>query len=230
MPEQEKPAKRQVALRRGATESGTAAELLMLLETVTADGTISDAEAGELQAWLEANRDSDLRAIDFLRTTLEQVLADGRITAEERKALHKAVERVLPMELREKAKGRRVATELLEKAKEREEKAAARARATEERERNRPVHSANFMVAGVVYEGRSETVDKYLRSGQNVFLRRDPGNQYDSNAIEIRLREGYQIGYVPREDAREMAPLLGVCRNENVDQRRINDIQVFGAP
>ena len=151
---------------------------------------------------------SGLPAIDFLRTTLERILADGRITTEERKALQKAVERVLPTELREKAKGRRVAAALLGKAREQEDKAAVRARATEERERNRPVHSANFMVAGVVYEGRSELVDKYLRSGQNVFLARDPRNVYDSNAIEIRVREGFQIGYVPRDDAKEMAPLL----------------------
>jgi uncharacterized tellurite resistance protein B-like protein len=208
MPEQQKPAKRHVALRRGATEDGIAAELMMLLETITADGSINDAEAGELKAWLDANRDSELPSIDFLRTTLDQILADGRVTAEERKALHRAVERVLPAELREKAKGRRVATELLDKAREREEKAAARSRATEEREKNYPDQSANFMIAGVLYEGRAKIVDKYLRSGQTVFLARDPGNQYDSNAIEIRLREGFQIGYVPREDAREIAPLL----------------------
>ncbi|MSV29443.1 MAG: hypothetical protein EXQ52_11990 [Bryobacterales bacterium] len=171
MPDQEKPAKRQVALRRNATGSGIEAELLMLLETVTADGTINDDEAQELQSWLESNRDSGLPAIDFLRTTLEQILADGRITTEERKALQKAVERALPTELREKAKGRRVAAELLGKARaqeDQEDKAAARARATEERERNRPVHSVNFLVADVVYEGRSESVDKYLRSGQNT--------------------------------------------------------------
>ena len=180
------------------------AELLMLLETITADGTITESEAGELHAWLDQNRDAELPAIDFLRTMLDQILADGKITPEERKALHKAVERVLPAELREKARGRRVAGELLEKTREREEKAAKRACETEEREKRRPIYSANFMVAGVAYECRAQVVDSHLKSGQTVFLARDPGNQYDPNAIEIRLRQGYVVGYVPREDAMEI--------------------------
>lgn len=197
-----------MVLRKGATEAGIIAELITLLETVTADGTITDSEAAELRAWLDANRDSDLPAIDFLRTTLEQILLDGRVTAEERRALHIAVERVLPSELREKARGRRVASQLLNKAREREEKAALRAQEAEEREKNRSMYSANFMAAGVAYERRSEVVDRHLRSGQTVFLARDPGNPHDENAIEIRVQGGFQIGFVPREYAREMAPLL----------------------
>lgn len=195
-------------MRKQATESGIAAELLTLLETVTADGTITEHEALEIRRWLEDNRDSCLPAIDFLRTTIEQILADGKVTVEERKALHRAVERVMPPELRERAKGRREAAELVEKAREREERTARRAQELEERDRNRAAHSANFMVAGVAYEGRAKVVDRHLEPGDTVFLARDPGNAYDSNAIEARLRQGYQIGYVPREDAREMAPLL----------------------
>lgn len=212
MPEQTSRTRRHLKLRKGATESGIVAELLMLLETITADGTITESEASELHGWLDQNRDAELPAIDFLRTMLDQILADGKVTIEERKALHKAVERVLPPELRERAKGQRVAGELMEKTREREEKAAKRARETEERERTRPIHSANFMVAGVVYEGRARVVDSHLKAGQTVFLARDPGNQYDPNAIEIRLPQGFVIGYVPREDAREMSPLLdGGC-------------------
>jgi hypothetical protein len=202
------PRKPQVALRKGATETGIIAELISLLETVTADGTITESEAAELRVWLDENRDSELPAIDFLRTTLEQVLADGRVTPEERRALHMAVERVLPLELRERAKGRRAAQELLAKAREREERAASRQRAAEEREKNRSVFSANFMVAGVAYEGRSKVVDRHLRTGQTVFLARDPGNPHDGKAIEVRVAEGYQVGFVPRDDASQMAPLL----------------------
>jgi HIRAN domain len=197
-----------VPLRKGATHNGIAAELISLLETVTADGTITDSEAGELRVWLEQNRDSDLPAIDFLRTTLDHILADGKITAEERKALHIAVERVLPSELRQKAKGRRVANDLVERARVREEKAASRARAAEEREKRRCVYSANFLVAGVVYERRAKIVDRHLRAGQTVFLARDPSNPHDQNAVEIRIAGGQQIGFVPREYARWIAPLM----------------------
>jgi hypothetical protein len=128
---------------------------------VTADGTVSDAEAGELRTWLAANRKSDLPAIDFLLTTLEQILADGIITQEERKALHKAVERVLPKELRATSRGRRESAEQFEKVRLREKKSTDRLRAIEERQRNRPVFAPNFMVACVVYEERP--------------TRRDPG-------------------------------------------------------
>jgi len=189
----------------GATDAGIAAELLTLLETVTADGTIIDSEANELRGWLDQNRDADLPAIELLCTMLDQILADGKVTPEERKALHKAVERVLPPELREKAKGQRVATELLGKARAQEEKAERRAQALEERERTRPISSANFMVAGGPMRAVARVVDSYLKTGETVFLARDPGNKFDPNAIEIRLRQGYVIGYVPREYASEMA-------------------------
>jgi hypothetical protein len=208
MEESENPTKRQVALRKGAAETGIMGELIPLLEAVTAHGRITDSEAARLRVWLEANRDAGLPAIDFLRTTLERTAIDGTISAEERKSLYKAVERVLPPELRDKAKSRRLAAKLQEKADEREKKAALRARASEERERNRRVYSANFMVAGTSYEGRSELIETDLRPGQALYLVRDPHNKHDKNAVEICLANGRGIGYVPREDAREMAPFL----------------------
>ncbi len=201
-------AKRHVALRKRATETGIIAELLTLLETVTEDGRITDEEAAQLRRWLDLNCDSDLPAIDFLRTVLNQILADGKVTPEERKALHSAVERVLPIELREKAKGRRRANELLQKVKEREERAARRALQAEEWEKNHSVYSLNFMVRGVLYEGRAEVVDRHLQPGQTVFLAHDPLNPHDANAVEVLVRQGYQIGFVPREDAEAVASLL----------------------
>ena len=207
MAESKNRTKRQVALRKGATETGIVAELISFLERIALDGQITDSEADELRIWLQDNRDSNLPAIDFLRTTLDRVLADGKITAEERKALQMAVERVLPSELREKAKGRRVANELLERAQTREAQVTSRAREAAERVKKRSVYSANFMVAGVLHDGRADIVDR-LRTGQTVFLARDPSNPHDENAIEIRVEDGHQIGYVPREYAREMAPLL----------------------
>lgn len=77
-----------------------------------------------------------------------------------------------------------------------------------ERERNRSVAQANFMVAGVLYEGRAEVVAAYAHPEQTVFLGRDPANAYDRNAIEIRLPSGFQIGFMPREDAAQFAPLM----------------------
>ena len=195
--------KRQIALRKGATKEGIAAELLMLLETITADGKIDDREASELQAWLSANHDADLPAISFLLTTLTQIMADGVITPEERKTLHRAVERVLPVELRAEAKNRHLASEA-------EEKTAIAALAEGDRaaaNANRRITSANFMVAGVTYENRAHTIDSFLEIGQAIQLWREPQNPYDAFAIALHIDQG-SIGYVPRDEARRLAGWL----------------------
>jgi hypothetical protein len=54
-------------------------------------------------------------------------------------------------------------------------------------------------------------------------LVREPKNPFDPNAIRVELGE-YLLGYIPRADARELAPLMDsgrrliayfVCRNEH---------------
>lgn len=208
MDEPRKPRKKQIALRADATPDGCAAELISLLDSITQDGHISDEEAGELRLWLTDNKGSDLPAIELLLATLEHILADGLITPEERKALYRAVERVLPTALRENVKGRRIATELVEKARQREDEATARFEKQQERIRNRPIHEMDFMVAGVAYEQRSVSVDRYVKPGTPVYLVREHLNLHDSNAIQVLVQEGYRIGYVPRYLAAFAAPLL----------------------
>ena len=94
------PKKPRVSLTKAQLEAGVGAELLALYQTVTADGTLTDGEVAELRNWLEVNRAADLPAIAFLVATLECILADGRVTREERKELYTAVEKVLPPEAR----------------------------------------------------------------------------------------------------------------------------------
>jgi hypothetical protein len=198
-----------LSFTRKHTDSGIVAELLMLLETVTNDGTITDNEAHEIAEWLEANRaESSIPGIEFLRTTVREILADGKVSTEERTALYKAVERVLPLEARRGARERRTALDVLGKARARSHREAERQRAREERERNRPVIGANFMVAGVLYANRGNVVEQFAAEGQRVFLVREPHNPHDSNAILVRLDRGYDIGYVPRHEAAALAKFL----------------------
>ena len=197
-------ARKQVALRKNASQSGIAAELLMLLETLSADGVIVDDEITGLRTWLNDNQKSDLPAIGFLLTTVEHILADGKVTGEERLALHRAVERVLPKELRETARRARQALELVEKARGRDQKNEA----SKLRQRNRPIRSLNFMAAGVMYDGRARIIEQYLEPQQTVFLIRERQNPHDANAVKIHVDNERSIGYVPREDAAELAPLL----------------------
>ena len=51
-------------------------------------------------------------------------------------------------------------------------------------------------------------IERYARIGDRVYLARDPANRFSANAIEIRLPNGMQIGFVPETDARDMAPEL----------------------
>jgi hypothetical protein len=44
------------------------------------------------------------------------------------------------------------------------------------------------------------------KPGQPLDLRRDPGNEHDPNAIAVHVRDGEQVGWVPRELAAEIAP------------------------
>lgn len=50
----------------------------------------------------------------------------------------------------------------------------------------------------------------YATAGEQVMIRREPGNPYDSNAIRINNVQGTQIGHLPRELAVKLAGFL-VC-------------------
>lgn len=182
--------------------------MLALCQSVTEDGSLSADEIVALRAWLQANRNSNLPAIGFLAGVVEQILADGRVTREETVELYKAIEKVLPPEARKEAQANRKTVEAEEKAEAREEKGAVKQLKREEKERNRRLMSANFMVAGVHYEGRGEIIDEFVTEGDLVFLARDRSNRFSRNAIEIRLHNGLQIGFLPEVEAVDWAPFL----------------------
>ena len=199
---------KRISLTKRATISGIAAELLVLLETVTADGRIDNTEVGHLRTWLRDNGTSDLPGVEFLRTTVAEILVDGKVTADERIALYKAVERVLPPEARRRARERRTAVTGIEKERARAEKIVSAAIKREQRERMRPIASANFMLAGVSHEGRADVIARYASDSDRVYLAREPENPYDPNAIRVLLGNGFDIGFVPRENAADLAPTL----------------------
>lgn len=200
--------KPRLSLTRDQIQAGVGAELLALCQSMTEDGTLSKSEIIALRDWLAANRSSDLPSIDFLATTLERIIADGKVTKDERKELYKAIEKVLPPEARVDAVEQRKAVEAEEKAQVRAEREAQKQEERAEKDRNRPLASANFMVAGVHYEGRPAVISDYVSGDDRVFLARDPSNRYSRRAIEIRLKNGLQIGFVPEERACSLASLL----------------------
>lgn len=57
--------------------------------------------------------------------------------------------------------------------------------------------------------------DGYATVGEQVMVRREPGNPYDSNAIRINNVRGTQIGHLPRELASKLAGFL-VCTSGDI--------------
>jgi hypothetical protein len=197
-----------LSLSKRQVDAGPGAELLALCQTVTEDGSLSEAEVGQMRDWLAENRTGNLPAIGFLTSVVETVLRDGKVTKAEREELYRALEKVLPVGIREAAASRRRIAVAKEREEAKERKKFESQRRAEERRRDSPIGGANFMVAGVLHEGRGRVVDHYARAGDRACLARDKSNRFSRNAIEIRLENGMQIGFVPEEDALELAPLL----------------------
>lgn len=199
---------RRLSLTKTQRHTAAGAELLALCQTATEDGSLSDEEIAGLCEWLKDNKGTDLPAILFLTETVESILSDGRVTKEERNALYSAVEAILPPDVRKGAVSNRRAVEREEQSAKRREREAQRQKAAAERERNRPAGSWNFMVAGVRYENRPALIKQYVEEDDPAFIIRDRGNGFSRNAIEVRVSNGVQVGYVPEDYACEIAPLL----------------------
>lgn len=59
-----------------------------------------------------------------------------------------------------------------------------------------------------------------LTTGDPVVLIRDPTNAYDPNAIEVQTVDGYELGYIAREVARSLAPLMDEGAETDATLRR----------
>lgn len=61
------------------------------------------------------------------------------------------------------------------------------------------IYLININIAGTNYIDMSEIYNNLLEDDM-LYLKREPNNAYDSNAIEIITTNGYVIGYVPKEN------------------------------
>jgi hypothetical protein len=199
---------KRISLTKTQLRTELGAELLSLCESITADGKLVTQEVEALRLWLDDSVKLDLPAAKHLRGVVERVIADGQITREECREVYHAVEAVLPPEVRRVAAAARRSIEATEREAAKAERDGARERNRQERQRNVQIASANFMVAGCRYEGRPAIIAAYAEPGDPVRLRRDRENRHSQNAISIDLENGRQIGFVPEEDATELAPLI----------------------
>jgi hypothetical protein len=201
------------ALSAADVATGLGAELLSLCQTVTADGRLEPEELAGLRQWLDDAETAQLPAAGHLRRVIERVLADGKITPEEYQEVYRALESILPFEARRQALNARLGAQAEDEAAARAAREAERQRLRDQRRRGKPLASATFMVAGVRQQGRAATIEQHARAGEGVVLQREPASPHGVATIAVKLSGGQQLGFVPKDDARRLAPLLdGGCR------------------
>jgi len=69
-------------------------------------------------------------------------------------------------------------------------------------------------LVGVSYGACQDNIKKYAGPGVGDFeLVREPDNPSDKNAIKVALFGHFKFGYIPRQTARELAPLMDSGRH-----------------
>ena len=99
-------ASKPVALTEDQLKEGNAKALLALLESISADGRLTDAEILQLDTWLKQSREEKIPAFTYLRGKIEGVLADRIIIEDERRSIVAAILRVMPQESSARARAR----------------------------------------------------------------------------------------------------------------------------
>jgi len=91
----------------------------------------------------------------------------------------------------------------LEEKKAKEEN---RLKAWEDQRKNKPIVSFDVMVAGCSF--RPNANNEHAKAGMDIVLTSEPSNSHDSNAVMVLTNTGHHLGYIPRSEAAEVAPLL----------------------
>jgi hypothetical protein len=207
-------ASKHVTLSKAHRTTPEGRELIALLTELSDDGQVTREEMEQLRQWLEVDRsvDVDFPACAFLYEVVDTIAADGEISEEELDRLVLAIERVLPSDVRLAARQRRrryrEARKREKSARRAKERAELRATRLAERQRSKPLHYADFVIAGACRSEERREGCESLDVGDAVILEREPSNRHDSNAILVLSEDGSELGYVPRTEASEMAALL----------------------
>lgn len=200
--------RKRLSLTKTDVQTTAGLELLQVLQSITDDGHVQEAEVHQLRNWLNQNAEVALPSREYLTHTINDVLKDGVITDEEFDLLHDAVLRVLPTELRAIATLRRRERRNEQREELKKTQREEKARKQEERDRNRPLQRADFMAAGATYGDDRRATCEGCCDDDPVTLEREPDNEHDTNAILVLDAAGNDLGYVPRDLAKDLAPLL----------------------
>jgi hypothetical protein len=81
-------------------------------------------------------------------------------------------------------------------------------------------YRGRIRVVGVTFNDRQAIISR-LSYGDKIFLKREKENRYDSNAIAVCTSDGQSIGYVPRQKAGELSPLIDLGRHFETDIQEV---------
>lgn len=221
--------RRQVTLSKSQRETTVGRQLIDLLVALSADGSVSREELQRLRKWLEIDHAVDFPALAFLYETTDQISSDGEITEDELDRLALAIERVLPKDIRvaaaAKRKEARNARRIAQRENQRQAMIAARTekRAARDMERIRAgvLYQADFPIAGAMRSEERRQACERLIVDDIVTFEREPDNVHDANAILILGSDDCELGYVRREEARDIAPLLDAGAEADVRVHRL---------
>lgn len=200
--------KRRTSLTKKQLETDAGRDLLNICQSITADGRIADEEINAIHQWLEKNCHIDLPAAHFLTEVLSRTLENQTISDEERREIAKSIEAVLPPSERKHASLARKQTELEAQQLARDATEKSKQEAKQLKNLQRPLATADFMVAGTKHEDRSEIIDIEIRLESKVILKRDKSNRHSRFAIAVLTESGECIGHVPEDYAQQLAPIL----------------------
>jgi hypothetical protein len=221
--------RRMVTLSKSQRETTVGRELIELLVELSADGTVSRGELERLRKWLEADHAVDFPALSFLYETIDQISSNGEITEDELDRLALAIERVLPKEIRVAAAAKRKEARNARRIAQREdqrqamiaERAEKRAVRDVARTREGILYQANFPIAGAFRSEERRDACERLIVDDIVTFEREPDNVHDANAILVLGGDDCELGYVRREEASDIAPLLDGGADADVRVHRL---------
>ncbi|HEY0862746.1 MAG TPA: hypothetical protein VGD97_01475 [Lacunisphaera sp.] len=189
------PVTGRITLTKAHIASEQGQRLIQLILEIGLDGQLTDIELTQLSEWLKA-APQEIPAIRHLRELVSAALTDGVISDEERKILHKQIERVLPSTERERLAMARKTLQDKKRAEERERAEQAKAEREKLREVERAERDREYERQQKEYNKATEPQRRYIK-GLGGYLPPDATKQDASEIIERLLHSNGSI--TPRQ-------------------------------
>lgn len=124
---------KRVTIAKADRDSGPGAELMALCQRITVGGKLTEDGIKELIRWLRNNGSANLPAKDHLTEVMTKIVADRTVTRDEHQELYRAIESILPPDIRKTIVQQRKEVEAVRKERLKTAKAEQKQREMNER-------------------------------------------------------------------------------------------------